>query len=292
MKANLIELLKITVASLSVLTALGCSPEGQTARSIELASPDATTTIVNGRIVTADDVISKSTVALYLKFPDSTRVENFCTATIIASDTLVTAAHCLADVAKMFDLTVDQLLPNLRIGLGLKLVKSIDDSRTQWIELKSATVHPDYVMAEDALEKAGNGVAFYDIAIIRLNSSIPAGYKAAKLLDSPARLVAGLKLVLAGYGVTRGAPFPIASNELRKTEVTVDNAALNPVQFAYKVTNGQTACSGDSGGPAYMVEGNQLTLVGATSWGDGPCVQQGVYTSIPAMYDWIQQTIH
>ena len=287
----MIEQLKISVASLSILAALGCSPEGQTARSLELANPEAGANIVNGTIVTADDVISKSTVALYLKYPDSNRVQNFCTATIIADDTLVTAAHCLADVAKMFDLTVDQLLPRLRIGLGLQLVKAIDDTRTQWIELKSATVHPDYAMADDALENAGKGIAFHDIAIIRLNTPIPAGYKAAKLLDSPVRLIAGLKLVLAGYGVTRGAPVPVPSNELRKTEVTVDNAALNPMQFSYKVANGQTACSGDSGGPAYIVEGNQLILVGATSWGDNSCVQQGVYTSIPAMYAWIQQTV-
>lgn len=289
MKTQTQDILKIGLATIALWAAVGCSPQAQVERG--LASVNDSSSIVNGEIVVDQDVISKSTVAIYLKYPDSNRVQNFCTGTIINDDTIVTAAHCMADVAQMFDLTVDQLLPRLRIGLGLGLVKSFDDKRATWLELRAATVHPDYRIESDALENAEKGIAFHDIAIIRLAQKVPAPYKAAKMMASPERLVAGLKLTLAGYGVTRGAPFATPSNELRKTEVVVAKPALNPTQFQYDVIDGHSACSGDSGGPAYLVENGQLTLVGVTSWGDNSCVKQGVYTSIPAMHAWIQQTI-
>jgi len=279
-----------TLALLLMMVLSACGSPTADEGSVQL-DPKFNASIVNGEAVANEDVISKSTVALYFNFPGSTRVKNFCTATVIAQDTVVTAAHCLVDVSQMLETTVDQLLPNVRVGLGIDLVGSLLDGKVQFVKVKSARYHQDYVSGSDSLEGADKGKPFYDIAIVRLESPLPADFKPVRLMADPAQLTVGLKLTLAGYGVIRGGVFPVESKELRKTTVTVDNSSLNPVQFSYAAVNGQSACSGDSGGPAYLIENDVLTLVGVTSWGDNNCAEKGVYTSVPALHAWIQETV-
>lgn len=275
---------KSLIYGLLLLIVANCSSKDQfTQTNTESKNKTA---IVGGEPVSEDDPIAKTTVALYITFPNSSRIQNFCTGTVIRTDVVVSAGHCIVDVADMLKVSVPELLSRVKIGFGTQIVRSLNDNRVKFTNVKTVNVHPEY--KSDALEDAEKGVAFYDISILHLSEPLPAEAVPAKLMDNLSDLKAGLTLTLAGYGVIRGGNYPVSATELRRTDVVVDNPALNPVQFSYKNINGHSACSGDSGGPAYLIGQNgQLLLAGATSWGDQNCTQLGVYTSVPALYSWI-----
>lgn len=243
--------------------------------------------IVNGTPVLGENnPIAMSTVDLYYTSPTQGSIQNLCTGVIIGEDTILTAAHCFVDASVALHTTVDQLVQQLQVGFGTSIITNPSDTRVQMIKLLKVTVNPDYVMGK--LDEAQNGAPLYDMAVIKMVSPIPAGYKVVKMLDHADVLQVGTQLTLAGFGLTRGGFFGTPAKQLMQTDVTIDNPTINPTQFHYTTQNGKTACSGDSGGPAYLRDADgTLELAGVTSWGDGGCTQFGVYTSVPAMYSWI-----
>ncbi len=247
--------------------------------------------IVNGTAVEESDVVSRSTAALYLKFPQSERVSQFCTATLIGKRVLSTAAHCLLAVSQGTGLEVSELIPHLRVAFGLKRTEVLDGANVTFITVKQAVVHPDFKL--DALETANETTAIPDIALLQLSQDAPSGYVPATLLRDEAQLIEGTSLILAGYGLTAAQPVAVAATELRRADVRVLTAKFNPTQFSYLVTEGKSACSGDSGGPAFLASsvGSGLVLAGVTSFGDRGCESLGVYTSIPALVKWIDQEV-
>ena len=69
---------------------------------------------------------------------------------------------------------------------------------------------------------------------------------------------------------------------------------------AGETTGERDACNGDSGGPLFVKNGDDLTQVGVVSWGEGPMDQgaacghanaYGVYTRLGNYKDWIASTI-
>ena len=69
---------------------------------------------------------------------------------------------------------------------------------------------------------------------------------------------------------------------------------------AGEATGERDACNGDSGGPLFVKNGDDLTQVGVVSWGEGPMDQgaacghanaYGVYTRLGNYKDWIASTI-
>lgn len=276
-----------TITSLVILTACGNPPGQQTADFNTSGSQG----IVNGTAVEKSDSVAKSTAAIYIQFPQSERISHFCTATLIGHRVLTTAAHCLLGVADATGMTVEELTPFLRIGFGLKRSMSLADKDVQFIKLSGVRVHPGFHL--DALVGANEQTAIPDIAVLQMEQDAPANYKAAKLLRDESVITPGADLILAGYGLTSGPPAPIQALELRRVDVQVLKAKFNPVQFSYEVSQGKTACSGDSGGPAFLSSSasSDLILVGVTSFGDNQCLSLGVYTSVPAMVAWIDEQV-
>lgn len=285
MKGTSKALLLLLTAGLG-LTA--CAPQADLA-NLETQSQ---TGIVNGAAVEDQDRISASTVALYFARPQVGSaigdVQNFCTGTLISRTIVLTAAHCLSDVAKMMGIPLEELVPNIRIGFGTQVVKSLSDSRVIFREVAAARVHEKYVI--DSVRQATK-VPMYDIGLVRLAAPAPATAQAVKLVSNATALVKGRELVLAGFGLTNGLP-RVSAKQMMKVNVKVDNPALTAVQFTYRVEGGRSACSGDSGGPAYVANSKgELLVVGVTSWGDQFCQILGAYTSVPVFVPWIQQTI-
>lgn len=270
------------LAAVLVLTA-ACSSKDQ-GTYFNTAGAD---NIVNGTPVETADPIASSTVDLYYVAPNGTKIMNFCSGTVIGEDTILSAAHCFVDASVALKITVDELAARTRVGFGTDIVTKQDDSRISFIAVHHVTVNPDYKM--DNLDNAENGEALYDMSVLHLAAALPAGVKVVPMLADAAQIQVGTKLTLAGFGVVRGGFFPTPAKRLMKTDVTIENAALNPTQFRYQSIDGKSACSGDSGGPAFLIGADGgLTVAGVTSWGDGNCEKFGVYTSVPSMLAWIQ----
>ncbi|HYX38584.1 MAG TPA: trypsin-like serine protease [Oligoflexus sp.] len=99
-----------------------------------------------------------------------------------------------------------------------------------------------------------------DVAMLKLASDIPAGYKPVKLLPASIALNPGDAVRQAGYGSNNT---PNSFGTLR----TVDSRYQGKTRSGgLSVRNGSTAaCSGDSGGPLYVQKNGEWYTAGITS---------------------------
>jgi len=185
----------------------------------------------------------------------------FCSGTLVASRTVFTAGHCVAesglgaeDVAVFF---------GPRVGGGGVSVPVVD-----W------GAHPDYFVLPD-------GAPMHDVAYVTLAVDAPV----APLPWASARLpsLVGRRLTMVGYGVTN-AELQTGSGVRRAIEQTiVDQDAA----FLYYGDGVSGTCQGDSGGPTLLDRQGVRTLVAVTSYGDVTCLLAGANTRVDTHADFL-----
>ena len=205
------------------------------------------------------------------------REGKFCGASLIAADTLLTAAHCMGRTPDQFEAVIGR-------------DRLSDESSGRRIAIAGWSTYRKV-----------------DIATVRLAE--PAAEAPVSLAtESDAPLFAeGMPGTAIGWGVTREGANR-GSDLLRRVEVPFvsDTACAKayprsesegPFTYFSAKRNicagatGRDACQGDSGGPLIVTDaaGAQLQ-VGVTSFGEG-CGQKGfpgVYTKVPALLGFIQ----
>lgn len=222
--------------------------------------------IIGGERVQEDNLVAQSTVGL----------SHGCTGTLIAPDIVLTAAHCL-----LGRMDVEVFFGTRRRG-------------SERIMADSFRIHPDYnPSASGGLtpqEPASEPI--HDIAVIKLVSSAPSGFTPVPL-SSGQDLSMGDSLILAGYGQTN---FLIPGfGRLYSVESIFNFYNQDAFEVVFGPTPGRSACRGDSGGPMFVLENDQLAVIGVTSRGFpelGPCSGNGNYTEVEAHRVWLEETIH
>ncbi|MBI5532803.1 MAG: trypsin-like serine protease [Deltaproteobacteria bacterium] len=190
-----------------------------------------------------------------------TQGQAFCTGTLIGPHTVLTAGHC-----------VDQMDPSqMSFGFGPDASQIMDA-----IQVVSAVQHPNFDM-----QQLTNDVAVITLAQDAQVAPIP-------LNQSMDDSWVGRTVTLVGYGVSDG-PSQTGAGIKREVDVTIDQ--VDGTSLHYTTQQGKTACNGDSGGPAFAMEGGQLVVAGITSYGDQNCKQYGVYTRVDAYLDFINAQI-
>ncbi|MGZ3713533.1 MAG: S1 family peptidase, partial [Bdellovibrionota bacterium] len=171
---------------------------------------------------------------LYLKLDGGS-----CTGTLISPRFVLTAAHCGIHTPQ-------------RIGFydGEKII----DTRG----VVATTVHPGYTPDAETWDK------YNDVALIQLDSPAPARFVPTPMLTSFNQIQT--TALIAGYGL-------VGPKGLRNglTSATMNVVGIDEKGFLIKFsdpTSKQSACPGDSGGPAYMKIGNQYYLAAVTSFID------------------------
>jgi len=187
----------------------------------------------------------------------------FCSGTLVAPTTVVTAAHCLqgeSATGKAFFIGTDANNP----------------ATGESFPATSLHVHPQY--NEMTMEN--------DIAIMELSqpaSSTPIPYACAALTQADA----GAVVLMVGYGVTAENNTDVGI----KRSVEVRISEVLPTQWAYTVeATPAGTCYGDSGGPGLREIGGIWTLIGATSYGTGECEAvgtRGYSTQVGAFADFV-----
>jgi secreted trypsin-like serine protease len=195
---------------------------------------------------------------------------DLCTATALARDVLLTAAHCVTGDRRRF-VRLYQVQARLAVA-GVKR-------------------HPGFDARAYAAARATA-----DLALVKLNEPLPDIVKPAVL--APARRVAaGETLTIAGFGVTKAyTPYGLGIPREAKLAVTGQPGSLQ-IRLLDPATHdrseGLGGCTGDSGAPAFDAQGR---IVGVVTWSTAPNAEDGCggltgLTPILAYRGWIEKEI-
>ncbi len=245
--------------------------------SATLAFANQEEKIIGGSTVGAGDPVVSSTVGLMLQSPRGTGI---CTASLIAADLAITAAHC-ADGTRPSALTLVFARDMRKLSQVPAILK---------VKVVKYEINPTWAAHQNDSTNTG------DLAILKLQTTtLPTGYAPAKILGLTNDLQTAETTTLAGYGITIANPGLFQDDGaglLRKTQVTIQEARFSTTEALLDQTQGHGACHGDSGGPAFVTRNGQPTLWGVTSRGfpeNAPddCAHQAIYTRINAYQSWV-----
>ena len=192
----------------------------------------------------------------------------FCSALVLNSRTLLTAAHCLRPTRDM--------AIHYRDASGTPVV----------IPVEAAVAHPLY--RPDAIRERLKSI---DVALIRTASPLEARFGGAALAsgDGPA---VGERVIMSGYGATRDGDWKSAG-ELRSVTLAVREPASKVLIWAEEPDGGVAgACWGDSGAPIWSVDG--AAAVAIATWAQGShgrgCGELTQGPRLAPLKGWIEKT--
>jgi hypothetical protein len=179
-----------------------------------------------------------------------------CTATAIARDLLLTAAHCVQP------------------GADYKLVGSAPGQQPVLKDIARIERDPQF-----DLKRLFGHLATADVALVKLPEPLPSGVPAVRIGGDGEAVAVGDRLVVAGYGVTvRGDGRTGGTVRAATLAVTGQPGPLQIRLFDPQTKDeraGLGACAGDSGAPAFRDTDGSLTIVGVVSWSTGPKLSAG-----------------
>jgi hypothetical protein len=192
----------------------------------------------------------------------------FCSALVLDSRTLLTAAHCLRSVRDM--------AVHYRDASGAPVV----------IPVEAAVVHPLY--RADAIKRRVESI---DAALIRTASPLDPRFVGASIGSGEGPEV-GEPVILSGYGVTRDGDWK-SGGELRSVSLAVREPASKVLVWAADPGGGVAgACSGDSGAPIWSADGS--TAIAIATWAQGPhgrgCGGLTQGPRLAPLRSWIEET--
>lgn len=198
-----------------------------------------------------------------------------CGGTLIASNKVLTAAHCAAELTYLYYTTPSFYTFNDTLTAG------------DFYALSGKNQHPQY----------SPSAADYDIAIFTLSRTASTAkasiYGGTKSLAGQTSTVIGTGLLSTGSGA-----FPPTLQKVNTPIVTNSVCDVYNVPITARMicagysNNGLGPCNGDSGGPLWAQINGQRAQVGTVSFGAQPCETPGafsVYARTSALVSFIRQ---
>ena len=179
-----------------------------------------------------------------------------CTATAIARDLLLTAAHCVQP------------------GSDYKLADLWSANTPQLKDIARIKRDPQF----DLRVLLGH-LATADVALVKLAEPLPEKIPPAPLDDATSPADAGDSFIVAGYGVTVRDDGRTGGTVRAATLVATGTPNTLQLRLFDPRTKGESAglggCAGDSGAPAFRDRDGTLVIVGVVSWSTGPKLTGG-----------------
>lgn len=194
---------------------------------------------------------------------------NFCTATLVASNVVLTAAHCLEEMSGTSQ-------------FGFAIGKDASDPDAVFA-VKSFEINSEY--------NASSWVpAAHDNAIIVLKKSVydeVSGIKHIPMNADPlTNSLVGQKVQNVGYGSTE-----FDQNNSERLWVAESVYTVSGGEFTVNGKGHGGVCFGDSGGPSLYDFGDGLRVIGTVSWGDESCVGVDHFSDISVDSEWLSSFI-
>ena len=192
----------------------------------------------------------------------------FCSALVLDSRTLLTAAHCLRPTRDM--------AVHYRNASGAAVI----------IPVEATAAHPLY--RPDAIRSRVESI---DVALIRTASPLGAGFAGAALASGDGPPV-GERVILSGYGAAAEGDWK-SGGQLRSVTLAVREPASTVLIWAAD-PDGRVAgaCSGDSGAPIFSADG--AAAVAIATWAQAPhgrgCGGLTQGPRLAPLRGWIEQT--
>jgi trypsin len=205
---------------------------------------------------------------------------HFCGGSVIDSQWVLTAAHCLVDTAP----------EEIQVVVGRTNLDDTSDGQT--LTADRIVVHPDY-------EDTGT----HDAALIHVTARIEAPAIDLVPLGEDSLEQSGAALTVSGWGTEFfGSPFIPAQMKAVDVEAVADQECTTNSTMGFQAdseicaeTLGGDSCQGDSGGPLFgTLTDGRLVQVGIVSYGLGCATPgfPGVYGEVnnPSVHDFITTT--
>ena len=192
----------------------------------------------------------------------------FCSALVLDSRTLLTAAHCLRPTRDM--------AVHYRNGTGAAVI----------IPVEATAAHPLY--RPDAIRSRVESI---DLALIRVASPLGAGFAGAALASGDGPPV-GERVILSGYGAAAEGDWK-SGGQLRSVTLAVREPASTVLVWAAD-PDGRIAgaCSGNSGAPIFSADGEAAVAI--ATWAQAPhgrgCGGLTQGPRLAPLRGWIEQT--
>jgi hypothetical protein len=194
---------------------------------------------------------------------------SFCSASVIAQDVVLTAAHCVSNLSNT--------LVFFRGG----------ENKLVLFDVASIAIHPEF------RPKIGRKhLISIDLALLRLKQPLPPAFKPVKFAD-PAPVAAGQAFRIAGFG--RADESVSGTSGVLRAGILVASGPKSPV-LVWLTDPGGTGlggCTGDSGAPVLAI--GQLALVAMAIRANGnnghSCGASTEAVLIGPQLPWVRKTL-
>jgi secreted trypsin-like serine protease len=214
---------------------------------------------------------------------------HICGATIIDSQHIVCAAHCIAGKRASY----------YKVVAGAHNIHSHDPEATVQERRVEEMWHHENYNSMDITN---------DVSVLKLDSPLDLNEFVAAIPMATEDPAPGTICINSGWGSTsdnnqqnmpdklQWVNLPIITRELCKSNYDFVNGVIDDRNICGGDAAGYGACSGDSGGPLVCPVGDseEYHFVGIVSWGMIPCAgmhHPSVFTDVKFFRDWINQHV-
>merc|ERR1711962_1091728 len=199
-----------------------------------------------------------------------------CSATLIASDWAVTAAHCL----------VDRSPDEMVLQLGNEFSVDADSSGNATLGLTDIIFHPEY-------DESGAGGLSYDVALIKLSGSADARFHWPACLPSQDADYTGDMGWMYVWGESSMVPL-VEDDICSQAGNSDDESFYAEDMICAGGASGAEVCSVEHGSPLTVEVDGRNIVTGVSSWtlgcgGDGR--QYAVYSELAKVRTWIEESM-